>query len=187
MGIARAGTALVISAPLDRPDVIVSLASHEWERLPVAARLAMKYPNAQVLLTQPPAETRRNCYQCGQRVDYLVSLGVARDRIHLVKLSQSSTYGEALATREFVAQSGRHRVLVVTSGYHARRALATFQRVFRSEPVTVGVEPADPSIWTRPRRWWTRPYDRWYVTYEWAAAISYQIRHGVPIVSLARP
>lgn len=185
MGIARAGTSLAIAAPLDRPDVIVSLASHEWERLPVTARLALKYPDAQIVLTQPPAASRRNCYQCPQRVDYLLRLGVARDRVHVVKLSESSTYGEALATRGFVAQSGRHRVLIVTSAYHARRALATFQHVFGSDQVTVGLEPADPSTWARPRLWWTRPYDRWYVTYEWAAAISYRIRHDVPISSLA--
>src|SRR5512146_2396106 len=31
-----AGTALVVSQPVDNPDAIVSLASHEWERLPEA-------------------------------------------------------------------------------------------------------------------------------------------------------
>jgi uncharacterized SAM-binding protein YcdF (DUF218 family) len=181
--IAKAGTTLIVSAPLERPDVIVSLASHEWERLPVAARLALKYPNAQILLTEPPVVSRRNCYNCGHRVDFLASLGVARDRVQVVNLTDSSTYGEALATRAFVAQSGRRRVLVVTSAYHTRRAFATFRRILETEPVTLGIEPADPSTWTRPARWWTRPYDRWYVSYEWAAAISNRVRHGVSIFS----
>ena len=48
----HAGSALVVSEPLASPDAIVSLASHEWERLPAAAALARQYPEALVVLTR---------------------------------------------------------------------------------------------------------------------------------------
>ena len=77
-GLAVAGRLLVVTAPVIQPDAIVSLASHEWERLPEAARLAARSPAASVLLTQPPAVTLRNCHDCAHRVDRLAHLGVSR-------------------------------------------------------------------------------------------------------------
>ena len=38
-----AGRLLVLSQAVDAPDVIVSLASHEWERLPAAAAAAAQH------------------------------------------------------------------------------------------------------------------------------------------------
>ena len=54
IAILHAGTALVVEEPLASPDAIISLASHEWERLPETIRLAHRHPGAQVLLTLPP-------------------------------------------------------------------------------------------------------------------------------------
>jgi hypothetical protein len=38
------------------------LASHEWERLPLATRLAVKHPKGLVLLTMPEDVNTYNCY-----------------------------------------------------------------------------------------------------------------------------
>src|SRR5262245_18566508 len=65
----RAGHLLIVTALPERPDLIVSLASHEWERLPAAARLAQEHPSAVVLLTIPVIPTIHNCHRCAQRVD----------------------------------------------------------------------------------------------------------------------
>ena len=166
----------MISVPVEQPDAIVSLASHEWERLPVAAALALKYPEARILLTLPPAVTRHRCHQCGQRVDYFVSQGVAADRVDVLPLAESSTRGEARAVTDFVRERNLRRVLIVTSAYHTRRALWTFRRTLGSG-VTAGVIPAAVGQFASPNRWWSRPYDRWYVSYEWAALMRDAARH----------
>jgi uncharacterized SAM-binding protein YcdF (DUF218 family) len=173
------GTALVVSDEIDRPDLIVSLASHEWERLPAAAQLASRYPEASVVLTLPPVVSQHRCHGCPFRADVLVSLGVARDRIRVVPLSESNTRGEARAVGAFMRANGFHRVLVVTSAYHTRRTLATFERVLQPDHDTVGVLGADVTTWAVPERWWSRPYDRWYVTYEWAALTRDLMREAV--------
>ena len=171
------GTTLVVNKEID-PDLIVSLASHEWERLPETARLATRYPRAKVLLTKPPVVSRLNCHDCEHRLDYLASQGIARDRMDVVMLGESSTRGEAEGVLAMVRALGYRRLLLVTSTYHTRRALRTFRRVFGTQ-AELGVVPAGEGAFAFPRRWWSRPYDRWYVTYEWTALTRDLMREAV--------
>jgi uncharacterized SAM-binding protein YcdF (DUF218 family) len=175
-----AGGALIVSKAVADPDAIVELASHEWERLPAAARLAATYPRALVLLTLPESVTVFNCHDCARRADRLARAGVAAERIHVLPLTASGTHGEALAVREFARAQPLRAVLVVTSPYHTRRSLATFQHVLRDTVAEVGVVPAsEPDPPLHPERWWAVPYDTSYVRYEWAASFYYWFRYGI--------
>ena len=176
------GTALVINEPVGQPDAIVSLASHEWERLPAAVALASRYPHALVVLTRPQAVTKFNCHDCANRPRLLVNAGVSSDRIHVVGLTRGGTYGEAVAVRDLMAARHLTSVLVVTSPYHTRRSLATFRKVLGGA-IAVGVAASSGTSPARPDRWWAAGYDRAYVGYEWAAAVYYQLRYGIPIWS----
>jgi uncharacterized SAM-binding protein YcdF (DUF218 family) len=175
----HAGTLLVVSQPLPHPDAIISLASHEWERLPETAALAARYPDARVLLTLPQRISQLNCHDCGGRVARLARMGVGADRIEILPLSAPGTYGEALACRTFAMQTHLRALLVVTSPYHTRRALATFNDVLDDAGVQVGIQAASATSPADPARWWRAPYDRWYVAYEWLAMIYYATRYGV--------
>lgn len=176
-----AGPALVVSRPLANPDAIVSLGSHEWERLPLAARLAAAHPDAVVILTDPPTPTRFNCHDCAHRVDRLRAMGVAEARVRTVPLIGSGTFGEAQAVLALARHSNIRRLMVVTSPYHTRRSLALFQHVFAGTGVAIGVEGAivDPPL--QPSWWWLAPYDRAYVPYEWAAIVYYAWEYSVPL------
>ena len=173
-----AGTALVVSRPIEDPDAIVSLASHEWERLPAAVRLARRFPRASVILTLPVPATKFNCHDCENRLERLQHAGIDRARVKVLPLRRGGTFGEALMVREWAQSTGQRRLIVVTSPYHTRRALATFSTVLSPLGVTVGVEPAADSP-AQPDRWWSAPYDRAYVRYEWAARLYYAIRFRV--------
>ena len=174
----HAGTALIIDEEIDRPDAIVSLASHEWERLPDTALLAQRAPEARVLLTQPIKVNAFNCHDCANRVDRLVAAGVARERIDLLPRKVYRTLDEAQAVREWAAEQGIRSIVVVTSPYHTSRALACFRHVLLGTGIAVGIHPAGGSP-AEPRRWWRHEYDRWYVSYEWRARLFYLIRFGV--------
>jgi len=180
-GLAFAGTLLVVSRPLEYPDVIVSLASHEWERLPLTASLALQYPAAIVVLTQPQPMSVNNCYHCPERVAQLREAGISTGRIRVLYLNARGTYGEALASRDFLQNRDYKRVLIVTSPYHTRRALAIFRTVLAGRNIEVGVLPASAYSPARPRWWWLSPYDLWYVSYEWAATGYYLAKYGVPV------
>jgi uncharacterized SAM-binding protein YcdF (DUF218 family) len=177
--LAHAGTALVVERDVGPPDAIIMLASHEWERLPAASALARRHRDAIVMLTFPVVVTEHNCHMCGERGGWLVEEGVERERIRYLPRT-TSTYGEALAARRHARLERFSRLVIVTSPYHTRRALATFAKVFEGSGVTVGVAPASPAQ-GHPPRWWLDPYDRHYVRYEWAALLTYRIKYGVAL------
>ena len=177
------GNALVVSQPVAAPDAIVSLGSHEWERLPVAARLARANPHAVVLLTQPVWATDKNCHRCQERVNWLVRAGVAPTRIFVLASRVRNTRDEAAAAFSYAATRGVRSMMIVTSPYHGRRALAVFRSTFSGSPVRIGIEVATAESQARPSSWWMHSYDRWYVAYESAALLMYLVRYGVnPIV-----
>jgi len=174
-----AGPALIVSVQPRNPDAIVSLASHEWERLPAVAALARRYPSSVVLLTLPVRVTDHNCYRCGERQGFLLRAGVEADRIQILPDRVSNTRDEAAASLAYARRTQPGEIIIVTSPYHTRRALATFRRVFVDTRVRLTIEPALATSPARPQRWWYHPYDRAYIAYEWAAIAYYGIRFGV--------
>lgn len=179
------GRVLVISRPIADPQAIVSLASHEWERLPAAAEAAARFPAAQVWITQPPTVTIYNCHDCANRVRRLGAAGVAESRVKTLRLTLDGTHGEAEACREVALAAGLTRLLVITSPYHTRRTLGVFRRAFSDTNIEVGVEPASRYSQARPALWWAAAYDRWYVAYEWAALAYYALRYQTWPVTVA--
>lgn len=173
------GTALVVSRPLQRVDAVISLASHEWERLPLTARLAAANPEAIVLLTLPQPATPFNCHDCAHRIDRLRHLSIAETRVRVLPTTGPGTRGEAMAALAFARETGLRHLLVATSPYHTRRALATFRKVFESTGIEIGVVPASDSSPAQPSRWWWGGYDRAYVGYEWAAIAYYKWQYGI--------
>jgi uncharacterized SAM-binding protein YcdF (DUF218 family) len=181
-----AGGILVVARGLADPQAVVVLGSHEWERLPAAAEVARRNAGAVVLLTEPERPTPENCYRCAERSAWLSGLGVEASRVQTLPLLVTNTYDEASAALAYCKQRSISRLLIVTSPYHTRRALATFAAVFRSSDVTLGIEPAMSFSPAQPQDWWRYEYDRKYVRYEWAALGWYVVRHGVtPFVSLS--
>ena len=174
-----AGRVLVLARPVNDPDVIVSLGSHEWERLPAAADAAARYPRAAVLLTQPIVVSVYNCHDCAHRHQRLVAAGVDPARITTMQLRGEGTRAEAEVCRLYAQSRPIKQLLIVTSPFHARRALAVFRHAFEGTGVEIGVEPATRYSEARPASWWATPYGRWYVAYEWAAMAYYAGRYGV--------
>jgi len=174
-----AGTVLVVSHGVESPDAIISLGSHEWERLPAAAALARRFPHAWLLLTLPETVTEFNCHDCSDRVAQLERSGVDPGRIRVLPLTQPGTHGEAVATLDATHELHFRRLMIVTSPYHTRRAFATFREVLQGSGVEIGIEPVRKNSPANPAQWWRTRYDRWYVRYEWAASLYYLIRYGV--------
>jgi uncharacterized SAM-binding protein YcdF (DUF218 family) len=177
----NAGSVLIVSRDVGEPDAIVMLASHEFERLPATVALAKRYPSSRVLLTVPQAPNRWNCHMCLERAVLMQSAGIARARIVELPNRALNTYGEAVATRHYLAEHPLRRVMIVTSPYHTRRAFNTFAHVLKGTGTEVGVHPA--TVWSTalPERWWRSSYDRAYVPYEWAGLLYYAVRYGVPL------
>ncbi len=117
-----AGPWLIREQGLDRPDAILVLGSHESERLPHAARLAHQWPAARVLLTEPVTATPFNCQDCPNRRRTLARAGVRPERVEILTPRVRNTWDELGAAAAWVRAGRGHRVLIVTSPYHTRRA-----------------------------------------------------------------
>ena len=169
IGLENAGEALVVTVPLEKPQAIIALGSHEWERLPAAAAEAHRTPQALVFITQPKVPTVHNCHDCANRVERLVAAGIDRARIVTLPETVSNTRDEAAAALAECARRDVHRLLVVTSPYHTRRARRIFDRAFAGHEIQLGVVGAGNHSPARPESWWKAPYDRAYVRYEWTA------------------
>ena len=176
-----AGTTLVVDTRIDAPQALLSLGSHEWERLPALADEAHRWQGAAVFLTQPLVPTPHSCHDCPNRPQRLAALGVDRSRVVLLPHRVSNTRDEALAARDECVRRGIRRLLVVSSPYHTLRSRRVFERTFQGTGISVGVIPATAYSPADPDRWWMGAYDRAYVRYEWAALVYDAIRPATPL------
>lgn len=170
------GPWLVREWPLDQPEAILVLGSHEAERLPYAARLAARWPGARLLLTEPVVATPYNCQDCAQRVSQLERLGVVRTRVAVMTPRVRNTRDELQVALAWSRRHGLVRVVVVTSPYHTRRVQGWLSVLAWPHPVGVRACEVEGGL---ARVWWSRDYDRRYTVYEVAAMAANSWRDGV--------
>ena len=139
---------VVAEQTMTRADVLMVMAGSRSERIPAAAQLYHQGAAPQILLANDGVrsawspEYKRNLYEVELAREHLLELGVPGDAIALLEFTKSGSYYDALNTRKFVLTDGRVRsLLVVTSHYHSKRTLWTFQRVFSGTGVQIGVYP----------------------------------------------
>ncbi len=173
---------LIVNAPLEHADAIVVLsgASAFVERSHVAAQLYSEGTAEKVLLTNDNLQggwlssEQRNPFYYERARWELERLGVPESRIEVLRPAVSSTQEEALAVRDYVESTKIRSVLIVTSAYHSRRALWTFQRVL-GDRVRIGLVSSPPgwqtpgaaSWWLSARGWRTVPNEYLKMVYYW--------------------
>ncbi|MBC8018235.1 MAG: YdcF family protein [Verrucomicrobia bacterium] len=136
------------AAPLARSAAIVLLAGSSEERSPTAASLYRAGYAPRIILTNDGVrkgwsrEHQRNLYAIERTEIELVKLGVPRQAIVRLPFGKSGTVYDALAVKDYAAGERPAGIILVTSDYHARRALWVFQRVLRGLPLSISIVPA---------------------------------------------
>jgi uncharacterized SAM-binding protein YcdF (DUF218 family) len=146
-------SSLTVSKPLQNADAIVLLAGSYEERAPAAADIFLSGNAKCIILANDgvrrgwSSEYQRNLFSIERSEEALVKRGVPRQSIIRLPFLKSGTIYDALAVRDYVVRYSIHSILLVTSDYHTRRTLWTFQKIFQQLSVTVGIEPVrTPSI-----------------------------------------
>ncbi len=93
-------------------------------------------------------------------------------------LQSNSTWEDAGVAAALASRENLHRLLVVTSWYHGRRALCVMKRRLQGSGVVVYYDAA-PSWRYDQRRWWQYPGGWYWVTRETVASVYYWLRYGV--------
>lgn len=92
------------------------------------------------------------------------------DRAILLEDQATSTYENVLFVRALLAQHQVHRLILVTSPYHQRRACLVARHLLRQ--VTLINHPAPESHW-RTQGWWRDPGERDVILSEYAKLAGY--------------
>ena len=185
--VARAAAeALIVTAELPRADAVVALAgsSAYVERARRAAEIVREGRATKVLLTDDGQlsgwsnESESNPRFVERAAAELASAGVPGADVEVLPQTVSSTHDEALLVREYARERGLRSIMLVTSGYHSRRALWTFRRAFEGSGVRVGIEPVAPGEQTpTPGTWWLSPRGWQTVAGEYVKLVYYWLRY----------
>ena len=177
-----AARALIVSAELERADALVVLSGSGAyiERTGLAAQLFKAGRAPKVILTNDPMkgpwsqEEQRNPTFTERAADELRRAGVPPERIEILPQPVAGTYDEAVLLRAWAVSRGLRSILVVTSGYHSRRALWTLRRVFEGSNVEVGLVPVAPGQqMPGPVIWWLKPFGWRMVALEYLKIVYY--------------
>jgi uncharacterized SAM-binding protein YcdF (DUF218 family) len=133
---------LLVHNTLAKADWIVLLGGESGERVIGAAELYHAGVAPQIFVTGGG--------DCVMNVERLEMAGVPAAKI-AHECSAQSTYQNAIFTRAALNASNPQKVVLVTSWFHTRRALWTFQRVWPSiQYGVVGVVPGGTSYYWLP-------------------------------------
>lgn len=178
--------ALIVSSELERADALVVLSGSGAyvERAGLAAQLFKEGRAPKVVLTNDPMigpwsqAEQRNPTFTERATEELQRAGVPLERIEVLPQPVASTYDEAVVLRQWAVSRGLRSILVVTSGYHSRRALWTLRRVFEGSGVEVGLVPVAPGQQVpAPAVWWLKPLGWRMVALEYLKIVYYFFRY----------
>ena len=164
---------LIVESRLETADAIVVLSgSAEYkDRIRTAARLWKDRAAGRVILTNDgqrggwDSEQQRNPFFWELARRSLIDEGVDADSIEVLPAVVASTQDESELVIATAADRQYASVILVTSGYHTRRTLWSFERsaARRGLSLNLGIEsPAEDREVSAKLSWWLSP-DRWRV------------------------
>jgi len=148
------GSWLVVQDAPARSDAIIVL-SGDSPRAPRAARAAELYRAGWAPVVVASGTALRSYFSEADLITQdLIRDGVPRSSIIPFRHTARYTLAEAQALAVFCTQRGWHRLLVVTSNYHTRRADYIFHQVFPPADRVRIIAASDEDF--DPYGWWTQ-------------------------------
>ena len=147
-----AGNFWVVQDPLAHADAILMLSDDNYggDR---ASRAAELYRSGWAPVVVASGRMLRPYAGISELMDRdLQNRGVPAGNVLRFPHNAANTREEAEALRGLVAQKGWHRVLLVTSNYHTRRASYIFHKVFPANVIVDAVAARDLEF--DPDSWW---------------------------------
>lgn len=159
----RAEAWLHVDVPLEHADVIVVLGGESGQRVIGAAELYHQGVAPKVFVTGS-----------GDGGLIVRRLGMAGVPDAACESQSRSTYENAVLTKKALEASHPRSVMLVTSWFHSRRALAVFRDVWPE--VTFGVHPVYAGATFTAR---FRIYEMGYIFSEYVKTLWYMVRYGI--------
>jgi len=182
------GRFLLVEDNIQKADCIVPLLGDPHLRFKKATELYREgYANSIVVSYLPQGEYEyKNFFNLIYGIDvpsprdYILKVFMYFDNdpkdIYLTNVPSTSTYDEAVAVKEIMLEKGFGSLILVTSGYHARRARIIFKFVFRNTGIKI-LSCTAMSAFYDPNHWWMNESDVREVILEYSALIHNLIYH----------
>ena len=157
---------LVVERPMTNADAIIVLSGSAAykERTKKAAELYKQGVSAHIFITDDGErsgwnkEEQTNLPFVELEKRELIAGGVPADAITVLPTEVSGTDQEAKVLATEIDTRPLNSVLIVTSAYHTRRALRTFNKILAGKGVEIGIEHAPISDRSpKPDYWWLSP------------------------------
>lgn len=162
-----AGKFLVCSDTPQPADLILVIGGDFYgPRVLKGAELGVQGYAPLVLISGPPYQNGRS--EAEFAIDFLTARGYPKRLFQSFGHHAESTVGEAIAVRAELQRRQVHRVILVTSAYHSRRADIVF-RLFCPDIHFISVPDPDPHY--RPEHWWTDTGSRYLLFSEYEKII----------------
>ncbi len=158
---------LIVRTPAKPAEAIVMLSGSATyrERTAHVAQLYNAGRAPRVILTNDNLQSgwsqseQRNPYYYERAISEVRAAAVPAEKIEVTLDPILGTYDEACVVRLYCERHRIHSIVVVTSGYHSRRALWTFRHVFRGSGIEVSMDPVEAGIDTPPAAtWWLKSF-----------------------------
>ena len=164
-------TNLIVEKPLEKADAILVLGGSSTfiERTHKAAELYKNGVAPKIFLTNDGLQggwndkEKRNPYFFERARWELIAQGVPESAIEVLPEVVEGTQDEAILLAKTAREQNLKSILLVTSAYHTRRALSTFETVLRENigatetgivsPPTGLQTPSEYYWWLRPKGW----------------------------------
>ena len=159
-------TFLIVEKPLARADAIIILSGSAVykERTKKAAELYKQGIAPRVIISNDGGragwldDEKDNLPFVELEQRELIANGVEPEAITVLPGTVSGTDDEAKRLAEEIAARPIGKVLIVTSAYHSRRALRTFEKILAGKNVEIGIaHPPTGEQTPQPNYWWLRP------------------------------
>ncbi|MGA9997587.1 MAG: YdcF family protein [Pyrinomonadaceae bacterium] len=181
-----AARALFVDEELAHADALVVLSGSGAyvERTRLAAKLWKEGRAPQVVLTNDNQRggwseaEQRNPFFVERAFQELRRAGVPEDKIVVLPEEVMGTYDEVLSLRRYAGAKNLRSILVVTSGYHSRRALWTMRKVFQGSEVAIGLKAIESGEQSPPPATWWLHIEGWrMVALEYVKLIYYRVEY----------
>ena len=175
---------LIVEKPLEHADAIIVLSGSSVykERTRKAAELYKRDVASIIFITNDGG--RAGWSQSEQRNPPFIELeqreliagGVLPDSIIVLPGEVTGTDQEAKAVGDEIDNHQVRSLLIVTSAYHARRALRTFEKILAGKNIEIGIEHAPIGEQTpNPNYWWISPQGWQSVAGEYVKSAVYYV------------
>lgn len=166
---ANAGKLLVVNHP--QPSDVILVLAGETELRPARAMELLDQGYGRHVVIDVSAESRDFGFrEIDLAQEYVQHLPEAAS-VWICPIYGLSTRDEALEARKCLAREAGNRILIVTSDFHTRRALAIFRRVLPAKSLSVAAAFDDTQFgtrWWRRRQWAKTFLDEWMKLVWWS-------------------